>query len=326
MSLGSHQRLFYLDALKAVAIILVVVGHLPSYCYFGWHDNPSLLLPIVSAFHMPLFMMVSGYLTNVDRLNVGRRAKILIPFFVFGFLYAFFTSQTIGDFFSHEAKLGYWYLYVLVVYCLLVRAIKWCKVNLYAGLAVVQLLLVALHFCFHRTLTGTALSTDHLWYLWSSFALGILLRRGWERQLYARPLLSLLVCVAITAALEGVLHATQWDGMKRNVLSLPIALAICVAFFIVFHQAGLLFRHREFVLKRIIKQVGMTIGQHTLHIYVIHYFLITYLNLHALGDVMRLYPSLEFVISPVAALVLAYVCIGMAWVLNRCRLGFVFGR
>lgn len=49
-------RIFCIDALKAFAILAVITGHLPSYCYYGWNiePNPSSLADFVGLFHMPL--------------------------------------------------------------------------------------------------------------------------------------------------------------------------------------------------------------------------------------------------------------------------------
>jgi fucose 4-O-acetylase-like acetyltransferase len=54
-----HYRLDSIDILKGITILLVVAGH---FCPNGsprfWH----LLRDIIYSFHMPLFMIISGYL------------------------------------------------------------------------------------------------------------------------------------------------------------------------------------------------------------------------------------------------------------------------
>lgn len=61
------ERNMYLDVLKATSIILVVVGHCIQYGsggkYFSenlFFDNPVFIF--IYSFHMPLFMLISGYL------------------------------------------------------------------------------------------------------------------------------------------------------------------------------------------------------------------------------------------------------------------------
>ena len=52
-----------IDILKGVAIFLVVFGHCIQYCsqgYFDFFENKVFIF--IYTFHMPLFMLISGYL------------------------------------------------------------------------------------------------------------------------------------------------------------------------------------------------------------------------------------------------------------------------
>lgn len=51
-------RILYLDVAKAIAITLVCVGHAT---YLMTLRGPSTLYNWIYAFHMPLFMLLSGY-------------------------------------------------------------------------------------------------------------------------------------------------------------------------------------------------------------------------------------------------------------------------
>ena len=48
-----------LDILKAAATLLVIVGHVIQFTNPNFDDSP--LFKIIYAFHMPLFMCISGY-------------------------------------------------------------------------------------------------------------------------------------------------------------------------------------------------------------------------------------------------------------------------
>lgn len=59
----ARQRLIYLDTLKGMLIILVVLGHCGTALSTG-------LLSSIYAFHMPLFILVSGYLSKKTEKNL----------------------------------------------------------------------------------------------------------------------------------------------------------------------------------------------------------------------------------------------------------------
>ena len=54
----SNKRIEYVDSAKAVAIILVIVGH----CH--WLGSIPKLGSLIYTFHMPLFFMVSGFFSE----------------------------------------------------------------------------------------------------------------------------------------------------------------------------------------------------------------------------------------------------------------------
>ena len=81
------KRLLYFDNLKGFAILLVVLGHCIQQC--DTEGNYQFLYRLIYAFHMPLFMAVSGYFgvkLNVDYLPEIRKrfVRLMIPYFVWG--------------------------------------------------------------------------------------------------------------------------------------------------------------------------------------------------------------------------------------------------
>ncbi len=72
------QRVQYIDILKGIGIILVVLGHITMN---------SKLFSFIYAFHMPLFFVVSGmFLHDSPSFILNQAKKLLIPYFSFGFL------------------------------------------------------------------------------------------------------------------------------------------------------------------------------------------------------------------------------------------------
>ena len=85
--MGQTKRLEYLDMVKGLAIILVVLGHIE------YISHP--LRVWISSFHMPVFFIVSGMLIrykNEDQKPISellrkKARQILIPYFWFSLLY-----------------------------------------------------------------------------------------------------------------------------------------------------------------------------------------------------------------------------------------------
>ena len=190
------NRLYYLDALRGFAMLCVVIGHLSLFCYKD--SSYSSLSFIVGIFHVNLFMLISGYFVNNENLKITKHVKILIPFFVFGIPYAYLKGYLPWEFLGNETKVGYWFLWSLAIYFVSLYLIKKFRVNLVAGILVVQVIFLLLHFTFHRTAVGMFIGTDHIWKLWSFFCLGIFLRNGWfESILHHKKIVFTLSCVAI---------------------------------------------------------------------------------------------------------------------------------
>ncbi len=126
-------RLNYLDALKGILIILVVLGHAIQDCYVDDYQS-QFLFRFIYSFHMPLFLLISGYLTYKNKYDIElihkRAIQLLVPFISWALLSPFLKY---GEFsLSHFFKAilypdnGLWYLYNLFIYsCLFNISERW---------------------------------------------------------------------------------------------------------------------------------------------------------------------------------------------------------
>ena len=92
------ERNTYLDILKAISIIFVIVGHCIQYgsgmdflLYGGAFYNPVYIF--IYSFHMPLLMIISGYLFAYSFKNktckdllLSKCKQILIPLLAWSFI------------------------------------------------------------------------------------------------------------------------------------------------------------------------------------------------------------------------------------------------
>lgn len=99
----------YFDVVKGVAILLVIIGHSIQYgngeAFFTnnlFYNN--ILYKVIYSFHMPLFMLISGYFFyfsnnkyNTIHLIGNKVRTILIPIISFSFLYFLLTKFSLSD-------------------------------------------------------------------------------------------------------------------------------------------------------------------------------------------------------------------------------------
>lgn len=122
LSMGNN-RIFYLDSLKGILIILVIVGHVIQYGHgLNYDYNNDLVFRFIYSFHMPLFFFISGLLANRGCYNSGLIAKraqqLLILFVVWAFMGLFCGVDSLNEC-VHKIlypDCGLWFLYNLFVY------------------------------------------------------------------------------------------------------------------------------------------------------------------------------------------------------------------
>ena len=100
------NRIEYIDAVKGLGIILMILGHIGFGGLFGkW----------IQAFHMPLFFIISGFFFSSDKTSflsfVSKKARtLLVPYLFFGFVdFGFFALLSFlkGNTFSFEPMIHF---------------------------------------------------------------------------------------------------------------------------------------------------------------------------------------------------------------------------
>lgn len=105
-----------LDALKFFLICLVVLGHI------SYNDHGLRVDRIIYSFHMPLFVMISGYFTHSQEFRHFMRSsfKLLALYLIFQTLNLLFNHFVIGSSFEIRYYLnpaiGLWYLLCLFLW------------------------------------------------------------------------------------------------------------------------------------------------------------------------------------------------------------------
>lgn len=120
------DRIVYLDVVKGLAIFMVCIGH------SNWVSPRGMTCPLVQwiyTFHMPLFMLMSGYFSkslfalDVRQFAVKEFKRLLIPIIVFTGLKIGVMTLIGADVWRAELIGGMWFL----------RCLLFCDVIVYIG-------------------------------------------------------------------------------------------------------------------------------------------------------------------------------------------------
>ena len=122
------DRINYIDKLKGLTIMLVVLGHFTEY---SLNIKDSGFNIFYSSFHMPLFMFLSGMFSykNLEYKGINESiywlqkkvTRILFPFFSFAFIYSVIAYDNFHIVLDGEFG-GYWFLPALF-YCMIIGLI-----------------------------------------------------------------------------------------------------------------------------------------------------------------------------------------------------------
>lgn len=126
------KRNAFFDGIKGLAIFLVALGHCLQGINPDYEKDPVFLLIIM--FHMPLFMVVSGYFfyPSVSKMTFSQYAnkkfkRLYLPSLVWGVFQAIligtgklFKGKTLDIYyFSELVVTGMWFLTVLFILCMI---------------------------------------------------------------------------------------------------------------------------------------------------------------------------------------------------------------
>ena len=102
------MRLFSFDALKLLAIFLVLWGHAEQH-FLSTEPCQSPVYRVIYAFHMPLFMMLSGYFAvsslrlNMKMFFIKKFRQLIYPILVWGAVLGLFLEATHDFHFGHPS-------------------------------------------------------------------------------------------------------------------------------------------------------------------------------------------------------------------------------
>lgn len=322
------QRLQSIDRLKGLAIILVIIGHLPQ-TFHSTSLGENLFIQQIYSFHMALFMVLSGIVASIPQSLKGvslRLASLWSPFLLIGGAYAWFRDITLYTFFTDYLKVGYWYLFILgVLYLgllpfLLNKGKGKTKVTIdFIIIVSVFLLFWTLNKLFPQVdnahIYANIFTFKLCYFYWGWFSFGFLLKRyellhriSQHNSILSSALLLYGVCSILTYSYE----------MTFLVKALGLFATISLLHF---------FTNREKQNTWIEKKLS-ELGQRTLDIYVFHTFFIASIELDCIAPFIRTNPFLSTLLFIGLALLIAYSSIFVGYLIRQSKLleAIIYGK
>lgn len=119
------MRVLKIDSIKGVLIFLVVFGHFLE-SIIGWRgDYSSTLLHLIYSFHMPFFILISGYFFSVNNFN-KKLLGVFLVYIIYQTIYSIpsLINGTLSYKYFYEPSWIMWFLMSMIFWMLITKVIK----------------------------------------------------------------------------------------------------------------------------------------------------------------------------------------------------------
>ena len=320
------HRFDYIDRLRGLTMVMVVVVHLTYWALLQPDNYISFLFSPVL---MPIFMFLSGIVISAP--PDAKKLKIKLfrfwsPFIIVGLV---FTVCYLGPnryylFFITPHKSGYWYLYVLGVFYILLSVFKFNNSKQNKSSVIIDVvILVGVTLCayagekFLPRLLSDAFSITHIRQNWMFFYCGFLVRKyNLMHEVFEKDII-------FTVSLVSIVPLYFLLPITSHVF---VIISICYVLVLV-----VLFRNRNSDHSLIEDELAR-FGRKSMDIYIYHYFLVSLsgtIKLHELGEWFLRTNNwlMELIFLAFLSILISYLSIAIGYII-RCskmlRL-FMFG-
>lgn len=284
------QRLEYIDELKGLAILLVVMGHIMEFCLYS--GKTSFLHDAIYSFHMPLFAFLSGlvFTSLIDGKKILNKLqkqsfRLIVPFLMMGLIYSHTLFQG-ESFWFQPFKQGLWYLWFLWQSYLITHIYNFVIIKQVWNKAKVCVLLDACWLIVIYVLTklimghwqqdvNNVIGSLHLLKLYPFFFIGVMLNRyklpphNWKKSKWL-PDFSIIVWIVLLLEIKLI--------PSDYLYKLSYIIEFSALYPIVFYFAKIGNAHYK------VQKMFGAFGRYSLEVYMFHRFMTDTCDLHFIGD------------------------------------------
>lgn len=305
------EKLEYIDAIRGFAMLLVVISHVLLWTLYSPETKGWRLYSPYIQIHMPLFAFVSGLLFRVpisaDKLW-NKIKRLMIPFLFWGIAFSISHGMSVEQFFMSPYKNGYWYLEVLALLYIFMSLVFLPRCMIKHPKSIVAYMLV-LPIIYYAVNVGAGFLPHNIFLLLSvtplmqtivPFGMGMLVTNfEIQNKVLECNYFGLIIWVCYIAMMAvGVFE--EREGLM--LIAYNLGVWAWLFFFKYVKWRGTIYR------------ILRTVGQYSLQIYVLHYFIVHHLSMTIVGEycVATGCYGLDLLSAVVLALLISWVCVMIA--------------
>lgn len=313
-----QQRIEYIDRLKGFTMLLVVMGHITLWV-LQQPTNP--IVSLIGAFHMPLFMFLSGIVicrpADIKKC-IKKLFRFWMPLVTVGIVYTLVIKAQLIDYAFNNMKFGYWYLYTLgFIYILMMpfrqnvnNSLKNFLIDIF-GFALAYAVILALKKFIPENISNF-LSLSQLCQYWQWFFLGYLFRKYNLVELLIKQNWIFTVCLISFIPQFYLYYELNVGHVYR-----PMAFCAIISFFYLFKKCSQSHSFVENELDRI--------GRHSMDVYIYHYFFVFPLGSFVFPCLGKWFLNtcnylLEFIFVLLIAVFIAYMTILVGYIIKQSKI------
>lgn len=330
------QRFDYIDALRGLAILFIVFGHIPMYCYHTG-DNFTSYRNLTSLVQLPIFFFVSGFVFKIKNMSITRGGgkfilnkirQLIIPAVIIGYIYLTLNnSNNPISYIYDKFKGGYWFTFtlfelIIIQYIWELFTEKIHIRNNKKKYFILSLCLAVILYIFSLPIISTKLGNINniigmpmlRYYLY--FLIGNLVRNNLDFivQWKYRNHLTAFIIVGFFMLFIANQISPQLSGILFHINLVTLETTSLLMIFMIFYKYRLYFssNHR-------FAHILTFLGKRTLDIYLLHYFFLPK-DLRLFGNYFTMHPAtiLETLFSGIITLLVIGGCLFISELL-RCN-------
>lgn len=228
-----------IQILRGLAIIAVVLIHTSPKGF------PQIYVRPFINFAVPLFLFLSGYLTNINQkdwfaFGKKRVVRVLVPYVVWTLVYTllfFQSNKLVFNLLTTKAAIPFYYIFVYIQFVLLTPLIGYLAESKYSWVGwIISPISLLIYLIFYNLFVGGARILWHVSCMgWFTFYyLGIMLRNEqYKSRINAKVLILLLLVLLLMQMTEGyLLYKSGWNNpgtqlKLSNLLSSSLCMILC---------------------------------------------------------------------------------------------------